>query len=119
MSEHGSKLDRETGEAKQTEPAAHDRWIAPFFEESGLWPVLIAAVGSAAAFGAALIVMALHDRNLFAMAGVALLAGLTIFAIDERRRRGAPLLDRVAQLLAAIWLFSLLGGLAAMHWLSP
>ena len=102
---------------RETSPGA-DRWLGPFFEEPGLWPVLIAAVGSLSAFGAAAFVLAFADRNVLAMAAIAIAAGLTLFALGERHRAGRPLLDRVMGLVASLWLTSALLGWGATRWLS-
>jgi len=79
-------------------------------QDSLLWPVLAATVLSLAAVGAAALVAAVQDRNLYAMAAVALIAGLTVFGLEEplRRRR----LGTLGILVLSLWLLSAVGAVA-------
>lgn len=87
-----------------------ERWARVFVEDSMLWPALACVVGTFAAFGAALLVLALEDRSLAALAALALLGALGVqggFRALRRRRLG--LLGRIALAVAAL---SVLGALA-------
>ena len=54
------------------EPHSFDEWMRDFVREPTLWPVVIAVAGTFSTMGAALLVLALGDRNLFAMAALAI-----------------------------------------------
>ena len=89
--------------------------LEPLFTDAGLRPLLAVCVLVLATFGSALVVLAVGDRNLAAMGALALLAGLTLYALDEARRRGPG--SRLPRLLGALWILSLVGGLAYARWL--
>ena len=83
-----------------------ERWLRPFFEESLLWPVLLVAAGIFVTLGAALLLLALRERNPFALLALLLLARMSAEAVlREHRRRGWGLL---AGALAALWALSIL-----------
>jgi hypothetical protein len=84
-----------------------DEWLRSVYADSLLWPVLVVSVLTVSTFGAAMVTSAVWDRNVFSMAAMALLAGLTLFALDPdvRKRRIGP----VSGLLIALWLISLIG----------
>lgn len=86
--------------------------LDPLFVDPSLQPLLGVGILSLSAFGAALVVLALGDRNPMAMLALALLTGLTCFAIDTERRRGAGL--RVPLLIAVLWGTSVLLGVLYM-----
>jgi hypothetical protein len=91
-------------------PKRLEGWLRPLLEDSLLWPVLATFLLCAASVGAAAIIAALQQRNVFAMAALAIAATATVFGLEEglRRRR----LDTLRVLVLAIWLLSALGALA-------
>lgn len=107
------KDGRRGAETGAGEPAGRDlvdRWARVFLEDSALWPVLVVVVGTFAAFGSALLVLAFEDRNLGALAAVALLVVLGAHGLVgalRRRRLGA-----VGGIALAVAVSSVLGALA-------
>ncbi len=109
----------EADPARESEPGTEDGMPSPneilgtLFAESTLWPLLIVILGSLGSFGAALLVLALADRNVFAMAALALLAGMTVDVVVRSRSR--PTLRNAARLLGLLW--GVAAGLAGLaHW---
>jgi hypothetical protein len=102
----------------EAEPPPHpeersvDRWIAPFFHDSTLYPVSIAATAIGVTLGSTLILLAFADRNLFALAALLLLVWMSADAVyrDLRRRR----LGLASRAIAALWALSLIGAGAAI-----
>lgn len=86
-------------------------WLQPLFDEPTLWPLLSTGVLIAATLGAAALFLALEDGNLAAMAGIAALAGLTLYGLDSdiKQRRLGP----SARVVTAIWVLAVAGGLTA------
>jgi hypothetical protein len=79
------------------EPAGPERWLAPYFRDSTLWPVLAVATASV-------------DRNLYAAAALTALAWMSSDALlRERRARGR--VGLAGRSLAALWA---LGAAAAL-----
>ena len=98
-------IGSEMTEPESREPQRDGHWFDPLFDDSMLWPLLAVGVMVAASLLSSLLVLALADGRLPAMAGVALAAGGTIWLIG-----GAPL--RVRLVLAATWL----GAMAIAWW---
>lgn len=82
-----------------------DQLIGTFLREASLWPVLAVVIGSGGAFAAALIVLALLDRNPFAAAALLLILGMTVDVAYRARSR--PSYRNGALLLGLVWLFGL------------
>ena len=78
-----------------------DQVIGTFMHEASLWPVLAVAVGSGGAFAAALMILAVVDRNPFAAAALLLVFGMTIDVLYRARSR--PGYRNGARLLLSIW----------------
>lgn len=89
-----------------------DHWILPFFTDSTLWPVLTVAVLSLATIGAAILLLAVGARNIFALAALVVLAWISADGLrpDLRRHRLGP----VSGLIVAVWLGSALAAVAAV-----
>ncbi len=109
----------EADPARESEPGTEDGMPSPneilgtLFAESTLWPLLIVIHGSLGSFGAALLVLALADRNVFAIAALVLLAGMTVDIVVRSRSR--PTLRNGARLLGLLW--GVAAGLAGLaHW---
>ena len=82
-----------------------DRHLAVILGESTLWPVLVAAFLIFATGGAALFLLALGDRNLFAVAALLVLVWMSVDVLVRRRRFGL-----LGGFIVTFWLLS---GLAA------
>ncbi|MFK7896950.1 MAG: hypothetical protein AB8G23_13990 [Myxococcota bacterium] len=78
-----------------------DQIIGTFMKESSLWPVLIVLLGTAGAFGGAMLVLVGVDRNPFAAAALVLLLGMTTdLLIRSRKNQG---LRNLARLVGLVW----------------
>ena len=84
---------------------APDQLIGTFLREPSLWPVLTVVLGSGGALTAALIVLALIDRNPFAAAALLLIVGMTVDVVVRARSR--PSYRNGALLLGLVWLFGI------------
>ena len=78
-----------------------DEVIGTFLREASLWPVLAVVLGSGGAFAAALMILAVVDRNPFAAAALFLVLGMTIDVVY--RARSLPAYRNGARLLLSIW----------------
>lgn len=97
----------ETGD----EPRGAERWLAPFFRDSTLWPVLVAVSAVFVVFGASALLLAFVERNPFAVGAVLILLWMSIDAgIRSRRRGGSRLLVGA---IAVFWLLSAAAALGA------
>ncbi|MBK7949391.1 MAG: hypothetical protein IPK00_11780 [Deltaproteobacteria bacterium] len=99
------KERREQDDAEGDRFPSADQLIGTFLSEASLWPVLAVVVGSGGAFSAALIVLAVLDRNPFAAAALFLIAGMTVDVVYRARSR--PSYRNGALLLGLIWLLGL------------
>jgi hypothetical protein len=78
-----------------------DQIIGSFLKETSLWPVLIVVLGSAGAFGAALLILVGVDRNPFAAVALLLIVGMTVDVVVRARRE--RLYRNLARLVGLIW----------------
>jgi hypothetical protein len=99
--------DRE--EEPGDEPRGAERWLAPFFRDSTLWPVLVTVSAVFVVLGASALLMAIVELNPFAIGAVTILVWISVDAGIRSRRRGGSRL-----LLGAIAAFWLLSGAAAL-----
>jgi hypothetical protein len=97
--------------APETPGRRFERWLAPFYEEPTLWPVLIVLTAHAVLIGSLVMALALRDRNVFAMGALALLA-LATADVGIRLAR-ARRLGRLGWSLVTLWVTSALGALLA------
>src|SRR5262249_1749386 len=67
-----------------------DLWLAPFFRDSTLWPVLVTAAGAFTALGAWSLLVAFVEHNPFGVAAVLGLLWVTVDAASPDRRRPRP-----------------------------
>ena len=84
-----------------------DRFLEPFFTDPGLGPIVLVCALSLASFGAALILLAVHSRNFFAMAALAIAFWVTFDIV--RGDVGGRGLGYVAKALLGLWVLSALG----------
>lgn len=92
--------------SEERERVGLDRHLAIFVEESTLWPVLVAAVLALTTGGAALMLLALGDRNLFAIAALLILLWMSVDFTVRRRRLGVA-----GGLILTFWVSSALAAL--------
>ena len=96
--------DEAPGQGPQEPPGGFDHWIRPFFDDSGLWPILSVLVLSFCTLGAAIITTALIAWNPFALAALALAllvsADVVVRAFLKRTNR------LLAGCVAGFWLGS-------------
>jgi hypothetical protein len=99
---------------EKDEPHGTDLWLAPFFQDSTLWPVLVTAAGAFTALGAWALLVAFVEHNPFGVAAVLVLLWITVDAgIRYRRSPGGRFL--VAS-IAAFWLLSIAAAVG-VRWL--
>ena len=113
-----SRQDKQSAERNGGDQPGRPRFeqlLAPYLEDSTLWPMVIVAFAIFATLGAALVVLVLDDRNPFAMAAAAILVLGTLRAVVGVTRQGR--LGPLAWIGLAWWLASLAGGWAALRWL--
>ena len=72
---------------KEAEPGGIDRWILPFVQDSSLWPVSAVMVLCLSTVGAAVLLAAWIGRDLFAIAALVVMIGIS-GDIALRARRG-------------------------------
>ena len=89
-----------------------ERWIEPYFRDSALWPVLAVAVAILITLLATVLVLAVADRNLAAMAALLALgwmsADATLRELRSRRRLGL-----VGAAVLVVWALGAAAALAA------
>ena len=89
-----------------------ERWIEPYFRDSALWPVLAVAVAILITLLATVLVLAVADRNLAAMAALLALgwmsADATLRELRSRRRLGL-----VGAAVLVVWAIGAAAALAA------
>ena len=89
-----------------------DSWIRPYVVESTLWPVLIVMLASLAAFVAPVVLFALRDRHIPAMAAltVLLVASGRAIGVDVAKRRVGLITGLVLAAWAMTGLFAYFAG---------
>jgi hypothetical protein len=102
--------DNRDDETQEDFPSV-DELIGSFMQEASLWPVLIVAIGSAGAFGAALFILTGIDRNPFAAAALLLILGMSVDVFLQARRKAVY--RNLARLVGLVWCAAIaLAGLA-------
>jgi hypothetical protein len=89
-----------------------ERWIEPYFRDSALWPVLAVAATIAVTLLAMVLVLAIADRNLAAMAALLALGWMSVDATlrEVRTRRSLGL---VGGAIFAVWVLGAAAAIAA------
>lgn len=82
-----------------------DELIGSFMKEVSVWPVLIVAIGSAGAFGAAILILTGIDHNPFAAAALLLIFGMSVDVFVQARRKAVH--RNLAKLIGLIWCTSI------------
>jgi hypothetical protein len=79
-----------------------EQWIEPYFRDSSLWPVLVVMAAILVTLVATLLLLAVGDRNLAAMAALLALGWMSVDAtLRQLRSRGR--LGLVGGSILAIW----------------
>jgi hypothetical protein len=78
-----------------------DELVGSFMNETSLWPVLLVAIASAGALGAAMLILTVVDRNPFAAAALLLVFGMSVDLFIQGRRKLAY--RNIARLVGLIW----------------
>ena len=89
--------DREEGD----EFPSLDELIGTFMRETSLLPIVIVVLGTGGAFGAALLILTVVDRNPFAIGALLLITGMTVDISLRARKEEA--LRNVALLIGMVW----------------
>jgi len=87
------------------EPRGAELWLAPFFRDSSLWPVLCVAVAIFVVVGASALLLAFVERNPFAIGAVLLLFWISVDAVVRDRRRGGSRL--LLGCVSGFWMLSI------------
>lgn len=82
-----------------------DELIGSFMKEVSVWPVLLVAIGSAGAFGAAILILTGIDHNPFAAAALLLIFGMSVDVFVQARRKAVH--RNLAKLIGLIWCASI------------
>jgi len=104
-------VDPDVPPPEPEEPRGVDLWLAPFFRDSTLWPVLAVVVAIFVVLGAWALLLAVVDRNLAALGALLLLFWMSLDALIRSLRRGGSLL--LAGCIAGFWLLSITAALLA------
>jgi len=78
-----------------------DELLGTFMSEASLWPVLIVAVASGGALGAAMLILTGVDHNPFAAAALLLIFGMSVDVFIQARRKA--IYRNVAKMIGLIW----------------
>lgn len=89
-----------------------ERWIEPYFRDSSLWPVLVVAAAILVTLLATLLVLAVGDRNLAALAALLALVWMSVDA-TLRQLRAHRRLGWVGAAIVAVWLLGAAAAVAA------
>ncbi|MGY8738049.1 MAG: hypothetical protein ACKVIW_11085 [bacterium] len=81
-----------------------DEFIGTFFQEPSLLPIVIAVLLSGGAFGAAMLILTVLDRNPFAAAALILITGMTVDICLQARKKQS--FRNVARLIGLVWAVS-------------
>ena len=95
---------RDDPPAAGSAPGRFERFVAPFFEEPTLWPVLFVLAAHAVLIGAVLIALGLRSRNYFALGGLAIAAVMTGDILLQRIRAGV--FGRLGWSVVSLWVLS-------------
>jgi hypothetical protein len=102
----------DAGRPEEPEGEGLERWIAPYFQDSTLWPVLAVAAAIGVTGMASLLLLAAVDRNPYAAAALLALAWMSgDAALRERRARRR--LGLAGRSILALWALGAAAALAA------
>jgi hypothetical protein len=89
-----------------------ERWIEPYFRDSTLWPVLAVAAAIVVTLLAMVLVLAVADRNLAAMAALLALGWMSTDA-TRRELRSRRSLGLVGGAILVVWALGAAAAIAA------
>ncbi len=95
--------DRDPARPERDEPHGAEFWLAPYFRDSTLWPVLVTVGAIFVVLGASALLMAL-ERNPFSIAAVLVMLWISSDAVIRNQRRGRSRL--LLGCIASFWLLS-------------
>jgi hypothetical protein len=106
-------VNEPAGERRDVPPDAWrvERWLAPFFTDSGLWPVTAVVIAHAVLGIALLLLDAIRSPGAFSLAALAALALVSLEALRRAALRGR--LGPLSATIAASWLLAALAAWAA------
>jgi len=108
---------REVAEAKDDPadagkaPGRIERFLAPFFEEPTLWPVLFVLAAHAVLIGAVVLALGIRTRNVFALAALAIALVMTGDLLFRRWRAGV--FGRIGWSIVSLWVLSAISAVLA------
>jgi len=108
---------RDVAEAKEDPanagkaPGRIERFLAPFFEESTLWPVLFVLAAHAVLIGAVVLALGLRAHNLFALGALAIALTMTGDLLFRRWRAGV--FGRIGWSVICLWVLSAISAVLA------
>src|SRR5262245_50877111 len=105
-----AERERPDAPERGDEPHGVELWLAPFFRDPTLWPVLVTAAAIFTVLGASALLMAL-ERNLFAVAAVLVMLWISADAAIRSWRSGSSRL--LLGSIAGFWLLSAAAAVAA------
>ncbi len=95
------ELPKDVSEESSGEFPGVDELLGSFMSEASLWPVLVAAIASGGAFGAAMLILTGIDHNPFAAAALLLILGMTIDVFIQARRKA--IYQNIAKMIGLVW----------------
>lgn len=111
------EMVREVAEAKEDPadveraPGRMERFVAPFFEEPTLWPVLFVLAAHAVLIGGVVLAFGLRSRNVFALAALAIAVMMTGDVLFRRWRAGV--FGRLGWSIVSLWVLSAISAVLA------
>jgi hypothetical protein len=86
-------------------PRGVDLWLAPFFRDSTLWPVLAVVIMIFVLFGAWGLLLAAFERNVFALCAMVIAFWVSVDVVIRNRRRGGARL--IVGCIVGFWALSI------------
>jgi hypothetical protein len=92
-------------------PGRIERFVAPFFDEPTLWPVLFVLAAHAVLIGAVVLALGLRTRNVFALGALAIAMMMTGDVLFRRWRAGV--FGRIGWSIVLLWILSAISAVLA------
>ena len=106
-----SEPDERDERDERDEPRGVELWLAPFFRDSSLWPVLLVAIAIFVLLGAWALLLVFVDRNLAALGAILLVFWMSVDVWVRSRRGGGSAL--LLGCVAGFWLLSIAAAVGA------